>query len=203
MKCWHWKHGAQQWLAENLPDYETEVTGPTVMFSHIGQRNVKSMLLGTSIALVLISMVLIIFLRSVKYGFISLVPNLVPAAAAFGIWGVFVGQVGLGLSVVTGMTLGIVVDDTVHFLSKYLRARREKHLSAEDAVRYAFNSVGLALVVTSVVLIAGFMILAQSHFQLNSGMGLLTSVVIAIALLADFMLLPPLLIKLSGSHHGQ
>ena len=192
-----------QWLAENLPDYETEVTGPTVMFSHIGQRNVKSMLIGTSVALVLISMVLIIFLRSVKYGFISLVPNLVPAAAAFGIWGVFVGQVGLGLSVVTGMTLGIVVDDTVHFLSKYLRARREKHLSAEDAVRYAFNSVGLALVVTSVVLIAGFMILAQSHFQLNSGMGLLTSVVIAIALLADFLLLPPLLIKFSGKYHGQ
>lgn len=192
-----------QWLAENLPQYKTEVTGPTVMFSHIGQRNVKSMLLGTSIALVLISMVLIIFLRSVKYGFISLVPNLVPAAAAFGIWGMFVGQVGLGLSVVTGMTLGIVVDDTVHFLSKYLRARREKHLSAEDAVRYAFNSVGLALAVTSVVLIAGFMILAQSHFQLNSGMGLLTSVVIALALLADFLLLPPLLIKFSGSHHAQ
>lgn len=186
------------WLTKNLPEYETEVSGPTVMFSHIGQRNIRSMLIGTSVALVMISMVLIVFLRSFKYGFISLLPNLVPAAAAFGIWGMFVGQVGLGLSVVTGMTLGIVVDDTVHFLSKYLRARREKNLSAEDAVRYAFDSVGLALVVTSVVLIAGFMIMAQSHFKLNSEMGLLTSVVIALALLADFFFLPPLLIKFAG-----
>jgi len=186
------------WLAKNLPEYEAEISGPTVMFSHIGQRNIRSMLIGTSVALVMISMVLIIFLRSLKYGFISLLPNLVPAAAAFGIWGLFEGQVGLGLSVVTGMTLGIVVDDTVHFLSKYLRARREKHLTPEDAVRYAFNSVGIALVVTSVVLIAGFMIMAQSHFKLNSEMGLLTSVVIALALVADLLFLPPLLIKFAG-----
>lgn len=188
---------SSEWLAKNLPEYEAEATGPTVMFSHIGQRNIRSMLIGTSVALVMISLVLIIFLRSLKYGIISLLPNLIPAAAAFGIWGLFVGQVGLGLSIVTGMTLGIVVDDTVHFLSKYLRARREKHLSAEDAVRYAFNSVGIALVVTSLVLIAGFMIMAQSHFKLNSEMGLLTSVVIALALLADFLFLPPLLIKFS------
>ncbi len=173
------------------------------MFSHIGQRNIKSMLIGTSIALVMISLVLVIFLRSFKYGFISLLPNLIPAAAGFGLWGLFVGQVGLGLSVVTGMTLGIVVDDTIHFLSKYLRARREKHLSSEDAVRYAFHSVGIAMVVTSVVLIAGFMIMTLSHFQPNYQMGLLTSVIIALALLADFFFLPPLLIKFAGSAHDK
>ena len=88
------------------------------------------------------------------------------------------------------------------FLSKYLRARREKGLNAEDAVRYAFNNVGLALLVTSLVLIAGFMILAQSHFYLNSGMGLLTSVVIALALIIDLTFLPPLLMKFSGNIKG-
>ena len=186
------------WLEENLPGIGFAASGPTVMFAHIGKRNIHSMLIGTTVALFLISMVLIIFFRSLKYGLISLLPNMLPAAAAFGIWGLFVGQVGIALSVVTGMTLGIVVDDTVHFLSKYIRARREKHLSAEEAVRYAFNSVGIALLVTSIVLVAGFMILAQSHFQLNSGMGLLTGVVIAIALFLDFMLLPPLLMKFDG-----
>ena len=189
-----------EWLAANMPHLEFDATGPTVMFAHIGKRNINSMLVGTSIALVMISAVLIIFLRSLKYGLISLLPNLLPAATAFGIWGIFVGEVGLALSVVTGMTLGIVVDDTVHFLSKYLRARREKGLSAEDAVQYAFNSVGVALLVTSLVLIAGFMILAQSAFELNAGMGLLTSIVIAMALVVDFMLLPPLLIKLAGNN---
>ena len=115
---------------------------------------------------------------------------------AFGLWGLLVGQVGLALSVVTGMTLGIVVDDTVHFLSKYLRARREEKLSSADAVRYAFHTVGTALWTTSAVLIAGFLVLTQSPFELNSGMGLLTAITIAMALLADFLLLPTLLMTL-------
>lgn len=186
------------WLKQNMPDIEFDTSGPTVMFAHIGKRNIHSMLIGTTIALFLISAVLILFLKSLKYGTISLLPNLLPAATAFGIWGMTVGQVGIALSVVTGMTLGIVVDDTVHFLSKYIRARREKQLSAEEAVQYAFNNVGVALLVTSAVLIAGFMILAQSHFEINSGMGLLTSIIIALALTIDFMLLPPLLIKFAG-----
>jgi predicted RND superfamily exporter protein len=97
---------------------------------------------------------------------------------------------------VTGMSLGIVVDDSIHFLSKYLRARREEGMDAEAAVRYAFSSVGIAIVVTSVVLVAGFMVLAQSTFALNSQMALLTSIAIAMALLADFLLLPVLLMRL-------
>jgi len=189
-----------QWLADNTPELMpyTYSSGPTLMFAHLGKRNINSMLIGTSVALVLISAVLIFFLGSLKYGFISLLPNLTPALAAFGIWGITVGQVGIGLSIVTGMTLGIVVDDSVHFLSKYLRARREKGLNAEDAVRYAFNRVGLALLVTTLVLVAGFMIMAQSHFYINSSMGLLTSVVILLALIIDLTLLPALLIKFSG-----
>ena len=159
------------------------------------------MLLGTTIALLLISLTLIVALRSVKIGLISMLPNLVPAGMAFGLWGLLVGQVGLALSVVTSMTLGIIVDDTVHFLSKYLRARREEGMSPPDAVRYAFTTVGMALAVTSIVLVAGFLILSLSSFELNSGMGLLTAITIAFALLADFLLLPPLLMKLEENKH--
>jgi len=190
---------AQAWLRANTPPrLHASGASPTIMFSHIGERNIKSMLLGTTAALILISIILVVALRSVKIGLLSLVPNLIPAALAFGAWGLAVGQVGLALSVVTGMTLGIVVDDTVHFLSKYLRARREKGLDAEDAVRYAFGTVGLALVVTSIVLITGFMVLAFSAFALNSNMALMTAVTILFALIADFLLLPPLLMALDG-----
>lgn len=192
----------QQWLKNNMPPgMRNDGASPTIMFSNIGERNIKSMLLGTTIALVLISLILVIALRSIKIGLISLVPNLIPAAMAFGVWGIAVGQVGLALSVVTGMTLGIVVDDTVHFLSKYLRARREKGLSSQDAIRYAFNTVGLALVVTSIVLIAGFFVLTFSAFLLNSNMALMTAVTILFALIADFLLLPPLLMALDGKEH--
>lgn len=194
---------AMKWLQENTPSIKPYSSGPTIMFAHLGKRNINSMLAGTSIALIFISAILIIFLTSFKYGFISLLPNLTPALAAFGIWGIFVGQVGIGLSIVTGMTLGIVVDDTVHFLSKYLRARREKGLDAEEAVRYAFNNVGIALLVTSLVLVAGFMVIAQSHFYLNSSMGLLTSVVIILALIIDLTFLPPLLMKFAGNTQGE
>ena len=144
---------AQQWLADNAPHMQSGGASPSVMFAYIGQRNIRSMLVGTSIALVLISLILVFALRSLKIGLLSLIPNMAPAAMGFGLWGLLYGQVGLGLSIVAGLTLGIVVDDTVHFLSKYLRARREQGMSSEDAVRYAFNTVGVALLVTTICLL--------------------------------------------------
>jgi predicted RND superfamily exporter protein len=182
-----------QWFETHAPNYTTTIASPNLMFAHIGQRNIYSMLLGTTVALVLISLLLGFALRSVKFGFISLIPNLIPATMGFGIWYLIDGQIGLALSVVTGMTLGIVVDDTVHFLSKYLRARRIKNKTTEESVRYAFASVGRALWITTFVLIAGFMVLAQSSFKLNADMGLLTAITIGIALIVDFVFLPPLL----------
>lgn len=196
---------AYEWLQANTTHIDLSTnpgSGTGLMFAKLGKRNIKSMLLGTTLALVMISMILIFAFRSFKIGLISLLPNLVPAALGFGLWGLLVGEVGLALSVVTGMTLGIVVDDTVHFLSKYLRARREGGLSSEDAVIYAFSTVGRALAITSFVLIAGFLVLALSSFELNAGMGLLTAIVIAFALLADFLLLPPLLMKFEGKRHA-
>ncbi len=186
---------AKQWLTDNAPDLVTDGASPTIMFSHIGMRNILSMLTGTTVALLLISVILVFALRSLKMGFISLIPNLAPAGMAFGIWGILVGDVGLALSVVVAMTIGIVVDDTVHFLSKYLRARREQNLSSEEAIRYAFSSVGIALWVTTCVLVLGFLILSKSAFSLNADMGLLTALTISIALFVDFLLLPPLLMK--------
>lgn len=195
---------ANNWLESNAPHIKQGLgTGPTMMFAHIGERNIKSMLLGTTFALILISILLVFAFRSVKIGLLSLIPNLVPAAMGFGLWGIFVGEIGLSLSIVTSMTLGIVIDDTVHFMSKYLRARREIHLSPPDAVRYAFTSVGRALLITSIVLVAGFLVLATSSFELNSGMGLLAAVVISLALVADFLLLPALLMKIEEKSYAE
>jgi predicted RND superfamily exporter protein len=193
---------ADHWLQQHFsPPMQFMGSSPAIMFAHIGQRNIESMLLAIVLALVLISGTLLITLRSVKMGLISILPNLIPAAMAFGFWGIFVGRVGLALSVVTAMTLGVIVDDTVHFLSKYLRARREQSLDAQAAVRYAFSTVGSALLISSVVLMIGFLTLAFSSYEINAGMGLLTAIVIAMALLADFFFLPPLLIKMEDNSH--
>jgi len=185
-----------QWLKENAPpEMHAAATGLSVMFSHLSERNIRSMLRGTAFALVMISAILMVALGSVRIGVASLVPNLVPAVLTYGLWGHLVGEIGLAVSVIAAITLGIVVDDTVHFLSKYLRARREMGLNPPDAVRYSFRTVGNALFTTSLVLVAGFMVLASSGFMVNSSMGLLTAITITFALMADFLFLPPLLMK--------
>jgi len=183
------------WLSENAPEIRTIGASPTVMFSHIGMRNIVSMLMGTAFALVAISFILVVFFRSFRYGLLSLVPNIAPAGMAFGVWALVDGEIGLGLSVVAAMTLGIVVDDTIHFMSKYLRARHEQGLDAAGAVKYAFSTVGIALWTTSVALVAGFMVISTSSFQLNAQMGVLVSAIIALALFVDFFLLPAMLIR--------
>jgi hypothetical protein len=190
------KEAAEGWLVTNMPASASEATGPFIMFAYISERNIEAMLSGTGIALVLISLSLIVALRSLKIGLISLIPNIVPAVMAFGLWGLLVGEIGLASSVVAATSLGIIVDDSVHFLSKYLRARRERGDSPEDAVRYAFTTVGRALWVTSAVLVAGFATLAFSAFALNQSLGLLTALAIFAALIADFFLLPPLLLAI-------
>ena len=187
---------SREWLTNNTNNMSFVISSPAVIFTHLAMRNIDSMLVGSIVALIIISIILIFALRSLKLGLISLIPNLAPIGVAFGIWAIFVSEIGIALSVVGGMSLGIVVDDTVHFLSKYLRAKREKNASSIEAVRYAFSYVGNALLVTTVVLTLGFLVLAMSAFKLNSGMGLLTAITIILALIVDFLFLPPLLIAL-------
>ncbi|WP_243652865.1 efflux RND transporter permease subunit [Vibrio crassostreae] len=188
------------WFTANAPQYEVVASSPSLMFAHIGETNMASMLSTLPITLVLISGLMIFALRSVRLGMISLVPNIAPAIIGFGLWALISGEINLGLSVVVTLTLGIVVDDAVHFLSKYQRARIEGK-SAEEAVRYAFHTVGRALWITTVVLVAGFSVLAMSSFRLNSDMGLLSAIVIFIALVVDFILLPSLLMIFDKQTH--
>ncbi|MFK7893448.1 MAG: RND family transporter [Granulosicoccus sp.] len=189
----------ETWMAENTPAL-TAVTGsPSQMFSHISIRNIHSMLTGTAVALLAISFLLILPLRSVKHGLLSLVSNLVPASIAFGIWAMTVGNISLGVSVVVAMTLGIVVDDTIHFISKYLRARREMGLDPEESIRYAFQTVGVALFATTVILTAGFLVLTTSDFQINSHLSMVSAMTIVAALLVDLFLIPPLMLMIDRS----
>lgn len=188
---------AVSWLEANQPEWFFSKAGgssPQIMFAGIAKRNFFSMLTGLAVAIVIIVFLMITMMRSVGIGLVSIIPNLVPGLMAFGLWGFFVGKVGISLAVVGSITLGIVVDDSIHFLSKYLRARRAYQSSPADAVRYAFEMVGPALVLTSVILTIGFVIISLSTFQLTAYMGLLTAITITLAIVADFLFLPPLLL---------
>ena len=194
------KKASEDWLREHgLPSMETEAASPAVMFAYIAERNIYAMIRGPAIAFAHISLVLILALRSLKLGLISLIPNLVPAIMTFGLWALVYGEVGFAISIVAGVSIGIIVDDTVHFLTRYLRARREQGLGSQDAVRYAFRTVGMALSITSAILVMGFGALAMSAFWPNATMGMLTALTIFCALVADFLLLPPLLMAFDRS----
>ena len=172
--------------------YRIEAASPPLMFAHIGERNMKSMVWGSIVALVLISFLILFALRSIKLGAISLVTNLLPAAVGFGVWGMISGEINMALSVVISMTMGIIVDDTVHFLTKY-QAAQANNKSARESIIYAFDTVGMALTTTTVVLALGFAVLASSSFVLNAHMGMLTIIIIVAALIIDFIFLPALL----------
>ena len=193
---------AQDWLQQNASWVSRTVGSPQFMFSHISLRTVDQMTTGVIFALLLISALILVSLRSFKIGIISLIPNLVPPMIAFGLWALLVGEVGFALALSVSMIIGIIVDDTVHFLSKYMRGRREKGLNAEDAVRYAFSSVGPALLITTVVLAAGFSVLMLSTFKLNFELGLITAMTISIALIIDFLLLPAMLLTFDTTDYS-
>ena len=186
---------AQVWLRANAPAFAQEASGLSVVFAHLSLRNINSMLRGTITAMALISFILIWIFKSVRVGLLSLLPNFIPAIMSFGLWGYLVGHVGIASSVVIAVVFGIVVDDTVHFLSKYLKARREG-LPAPEAVRSAFHTVGHALWTTTAVLSVGFLVFATSGFEVSWALGLLVTITIVFALVADFLLLPTLLIAI-------
>jgi predicted RND superfamily exporter protein len=186
---------AEEWLRQNAPEHMFSYgISTSLMFSHITKTNMDSMMESGFGALIIISFILMFALKSGKYGALSIIPNVMPIAVAFGVWGIFNGEISMALTVVLGMTLGIVVDDTIHLLAKYIRARKELNKSPEDAIRYAFSTVGRAIVVTTIVLVAGFSVLMFSSFGFNSDMGKLTAITIVVALVLDLLLLPALLL---------
>ena len=183
------------WMQENFPNYmQTKPTGASVMFTYITERNISSMITGTMIAIFAIALMMIVALRSLKLGLLSLIPNGLPILTTFGAWAILIGDVGFSVATVASISLGIVVDDTVHFLSKYVRAREDRQLSVEDSIRYAFDNVGMAIVINTFILAVGFGVLTSSTFKLNVDMGLMTILAIVFALILDFLLLPAILL---------
>jgi len=183
------------WMADNMPSYmQAKPTSAAVMFTYISERNMENMVAGTILAIAAIAVIMMFALQSVRLGTLSLVPNGLPILTTFGAWALLVGEVGFSVATVASISLGIIVDDTVHWLSKYVRARDERNLSVEDSIRYAFRNVGMAIVVNTIILAAGFFVMTTSAFKMNVDLGLMTILSIVGALILDFLLLPALLL---------
>ncbi|WP_045857670.1 efflux RND transporter permease subunit [Teredinibacter purpureus] len=180
---------AKDWISHNANRITMSAASPNLMFAHISERNITNIAMGTIIAFVLISALLIIPLKSVRLGGIALIGMIAPSLVCFGLWALYNGEINLGLSIVASMTLGVVVDDIVHFLSKF-KYGINQGMNAQQAIEYVFESVGPALINTTIILSAGFLVLTGSTYLVNQNLGLLTTAILIVALLIDLILIP-------------
>jgi len=195
---------ARQWLSHETGSTLaiTSASAP-LMFAHIGERSMQGILAGLIGSLFVMGLVLTRLFKSIKLGLISIICNVLPVALAFAAWGIINGNIDVGLTVTLGIAFGIVVDDTIHFLGKYHHARQALSLPAPQAVQFAFSRVGPAILITSIILIAGFAMLGFSAMNITANTSILTTITIAFALLIDMLFIPALLILFDRSPSKQ
>lgn len=189
------------WARDNLQGLEVTGGGPVLMFAYLGERNVRSMLIALTAALILAAVVLGLSLRSWRVAVVGLVCNILPVLLVYSLWAVFKGRISLGAAVVMGMIIGIVIDDTIYLLTTYRRALA-KHIA--DPVGHALRRIGPALIVTSITLVSSLSLGLLSDFEPIWSMSALSVAIIGLALLVDLLLLPAMLpgSKQAGRRRG-
>ena len=169
-----------------------EPSGVSVMFSYLSHHNITSMIYGTVLGLFFIVIAMFIFLKSFRLGLISLVPNLLPLAIVFGLWGMVFQDIGTPESMVIVVVLGLVVDATVHILYR-CKENIQEGLSIDEAMNKSLLACGKPILISGLVLSAGFGVLAFSSYKLNADLGLMCTAIFLVALAVDLLFLPAML----------
>lgn len=183
------------WAKDNVSDDFVITRGDnTILFARISQTISSELLRGFSLSFVLITLTMIIGLRSLKYGLLSIFPNLFPATIVFGFWGLFQGKLSPYTLMLFSISIGLVVDDSVHILSKYISAKRDG-ASPIEAVRYSIDKAGSAITITTLSLAVGTFMLVFSSTSIFQSVALLITPIIIVALFLDLLFLLPLLMR--------
>ena len=174
------------------------VSGKTVLQDQSGLVIAHGYTRSLAVALAVISALIGLVFRSVRYALMSLLPNVFPILVPLGI----LGMLGIPLDgpaiVACSIALGVCVDDTIHLFWRFREAER-KGLSSEAAIGYAIAECGNALTITSIVLVLGFSVLFLSDFSPNFYIGALGTTMITLAWAADFLVTPAVL---AVTHRG-
>jgi predicted RND superfamily exporter protein len=181
--------------AQEELDLPVQVTGTLAIFKDGAQKLTNSQIRSLVAAFVAITLLIMLFLRSVRLGLISMIPNIIPVFLLFST----MGWAGIDLDVATvmvaGMALGIGVNDTIHYMTRF-RRELEECGDYEATVRLCGTTVARAMVTTSAILFTGFIVLSMGNSQAIANLGLLSSVTMLYALVGDLFLLPALLLAL-------
>lgn len=186
--------GIERWMDSNLDTsvVTTVQTGMGMMIDKNSQYAMDSLLKGLGLALFLISVLMALLFRDIKFWIIALIPNVFPlilAAAFFGWLGI---NLDASISIIFAIIFGIAVDDTIHFLSKF-KICRDKGMDVESSLKNTFRDTGKAIVLTSLILFLGFLVLLFSSHPPTNYTGILIGLTLAGALIADFLTIPLLI----------
>ncbi len=181
---------AEEWWSKT--PYHAQVNGQTKMFAHMQKDVTDTLIYSMSLAIVLVSLVMLLIFRSIRLIWIFLVPNLLPIALVLGVMGWLGINIDLGVAVSGAIILGVAVDDTIHFLVKYFEARKRGY-SIEEAFDYVLKYAGQAILFTTIVLSVAFSVFIWSEFVPNFNFGIVTATALILALIVDLILLPALL----------
>jgi len=181
------------WVEKNIPHIRVDTVGKTVLFSYMQIELTRSFVRSILLALLLVTLTMMFAFKSFKVGLLSMIPNVIPIMLTAGVMGIFRMHMDAGSVMVGCVAIGIAVDDTIHFLSKF-QDSVEKGMDKVSAVRYVYRETATAIIFTSVVLVLGFGVFIFSQFNLNVYFGILTAIVLFFAVLCDLLLLPAILL---------
>jgi len=186
----------EQALAEVGPveNAEAYVTGNAILLSNSADGITRGQPRTVGLAALSILVLISFAFRSFKLGAVAMVPNLVPVVVYFGVLGLGAAPLSLPTSLIGSVALGIAIDDTAHFLVRYGSERRAGHDPGE-AARITGMRVGRPIAITSMMLMAGFLVVSLSSFETLRQFGLLSAMTMGICLATDLVLLPALLIR--------
>lgn len=179
--------------------YEVSITGKAYLFQKGTQYLVKNLVLSLALAIFLISLFMAYMFRSFRMIIISLIPNLLPLLVTAGMMGYLGVPIKPSTILVFSIAFGISVDDTIHFLAKYRQELLANHWRIRKSVFLALRETGVSMFYTSIVLFFGFSVFITSNFGGTVALGALISATLLLAMMANLLLLPCLLLSLERS----
>lgn len=192
---------ALQTARAGAPERAPEVQGVALAFASLSASNFWNVAFGSMVVLGVITICLVVVFRSIRLGLLSLIPNVAPILFVFAVWCVLGGTINMAAVTVFAVAVGIVVDDTIHFVLNYQRARETLDDPAE-AVHIAVGESGTGVLATTLVVGGGFLLLGLSNFTLTAHKAFLVGSTIIVAFVIDVLVLPALLVLAEGKRKG-
>ncbi|MBL4594532.1 MAG: MMPL family transporter [Flavobacteriales bacterium] len=177
-------------------EYNISLTGTSVVFLKGTNYLVENLLTSLTLAIILIASLMSVLFSSVRMVLVSLIPNLLPLLTTAGLMGFFGIPIKPSTILIFSIAFGISVDDTIHFLAKYRQELKHQKWNIKEAVYLALRETGVSMIYTSIILFFGFGVFTVSSFGGTIALGILVSVTLLFAMMADLVLLPSLLLSL-------